>query len=371
MIKKAAVILLSIMIFLPFEAKAGDLTVEDAVELYRIDEADEALKGLGEAEDFSLKETVLDMLGGEWEFSLSGIVQRIARIVAGEAAEVIYIMKKVIVLVLLSAILEALSSSFMTAGVGKLGQHICTAVMIATVIRSFSFAAEAAESAVDTINGISTTLQPLYMLIMTSNGRAAEMTVAVPVLYASAAVINFAVKRLVIPAILLSALITFINCLSERDMLLELADLLSRLCKWGTRLCAGAFVFIMSLIKIGTPETAALAGKTIKAAAQAVPVAGPVMASAAETAAEIVSSIGNSVTAAVMVFIALSAAAPVVRLAVITLVYKFTAAVIEPVASKRIVKSVAKAADYAGILTGAVFTAELMFIIVTALMLAV
>ena len=37
-------------------------------------------------------------------------------------------------------------------------------------------------------------------------------------------------------------------------MLLELADLLSRLCKWGTRLCAGAFVFIMSLIKIGTPE---------------------------------------------------------------------------------------------------------------------
>ena len=186
MIKKAAVILLSIMIFLPFEAKAGDLTVEDAVELYRIDEADEALKGLGEAEDFSLKETVLDMLGGEWEFSLSGIVQRIAR----EAAEVIYIMKKVILLVLLSAILEALSSSFMTAGVGKLGQHICTAVMIATVIRSFSFAAEAAESAVDTINGISTTLQPLYMLIMTSNGRAAEMTVAVPVLYASAAVIN-------------------------------------------------------------------------------------------------------------------------------------------------------------------------------------
>ena len=48
MIKKAAVILLLIMMFLPFEAKAGDLTVEDAVELYRIDEADEALKGLSE-----------------------------------------------------------------------------------------------------------------------------------------------------------------------------------------------------------------------------------------------------------------------------------------------------------------------------------
>ena len=38
---------------------------------------------------------------------------------------------------------------------------------------------------------------------------------------------------------------------------------------------------------------------------------------------------------------------------------------------KRQVKSISKAADYTAVLTGVVFTAEIMFITVTALMLAV
>lgn len=374
MIKKAVLAAILICLMLFNTAYGENLTVEDAVDMYEIESADAGLREIGAEngiEDFSLKETVMDMLSGDYDFSLSGIIKNIIELAAGEAADVIYIMKRIILLVLLAAMLEILSSSFSSEGVSKLGQYICSAVIIATVMQSFSYAAEAAETAVDTISGISTTLQPLYMLIMTSNGRAAEMSAAVPVLYAAAAFINFAVKRFVVPAILLSALITFINSMSERDMLLELADLMSSVCKWGVRICAGAFVFVMSLIKIGVPEVAVIAGKSVKTAAQAVPVVGGLMASAAETAAGLVSAIGNSVTAAVMIFIVLASIAPVIRLAAIMLIYKLTAALTEPVAPKRIVKCIAKASDYAAVLTGVVFTAEIMFITVTALMLAV
>ena len=374
MIKKAAAAVFICMSLFGQTALAEDMTIENAVDMYGIQEADMGLDEIGEengVEDFSLRDTVLDMLSGDYDFSLSAIVQRVLRLVAGETADVIYIMKRIIILVLLAAMLEILSSSFSSEGVSKLGQYICSAVIIATVMKSFSYAADAAVDAVDTISGVSTTLQPLYMLIMTSNGRAVEMSAAVPVLYAAAAFINFAVKKFVVPAILLSALITFINSMSERDMLLELAGLMSSACKWGTRICSGAFVFVMSLIKIGTPEVAVIAGKSIKTAAGAVPVVGGLMASAAETAAGLVSSISNSITASVMIFIVLVSIAPVVRLAAIMLVYKLTAAVTEPVAPKRIVKCISKAADYAAILTGIVFTAEIMFITVTALMLAV
>ena len=95
------------------------------------------------------------------------------------------------------------------------------------------------------------------------------------------------------------------------------------------------------------------------------------MASAAETAAALTSSMGNSITAAVMIFIVLMSIMPVIRLAVIMLIYKLTAAITEPIAPKRIVKCITRAADYTAILTGIVFTAEIMFITVTALMLAV
>ena len=375
MIKKAvlAAVMICFILF-PQMAYAEEMTVEEAVELYQINEADGELREIGRKnglDDFSLKDTVMEMLSGDYSFSFSELAEKAIQLIAGEAADVIYIMKKIIILVLLAAMLETLSSSFASEGVSRLGQYICTAVIIVTVMQSFSYAADAAKAAVDNITEISTTLQPLYMLIMTANGRAAEMSAAVPVLYAAAAFINFAVKRFVIPAILLSALITFINSMSERDMLLELADFMSTLCKWGVRICAGAFVFVMALIKIGVPEVAVIAGKSIKTAAGAVPVVGGLMASAAETAAGLVSSIGNSITAAVMIFIVLASIAPVIRLAAIMIIYKLTAAITEPVAPKRIVKCISKAADYTAVLTGVVFTAEIMFITVTALMLAV
>ena len=298
-------------------------------------------------------------------------MKTVLRLAAGQAADVLYIMRRIMILILLSAILETLSSSFSSEGVSKLGQYICSAVLVITVMQSFSYASQTALKAVENITETSNTLQPLYMLIMTANGKAAKMTAAVPVLYASASVLNYIVKRLVIPGILFAALITFINSMSERDMLMELAELMSCLCKWGVKVCAGAFVFIMSLIKIGVPDVAVIAGRSIKTAAEAVPVVGSLMASAAETAAALTSSMGNSITAAVMIFIVLMSIMPVIRLAVIMLIYKLTAAITEPIAPKRIVKCITRAADYTAILTGIVFTAEIMFITVTALMLAV
>lgn len=375
MIKRVLITaLLLLSLFLPQTAYAADTTVESVADMFSLKETDSKLRAVGEdygMEDFSLKDTAIKIVTGEYDFSFTNIVKTVLRLAAGQAADVLYIMRRIMILILLSAILETLSSSFSSEGVSKLGQYICSAVLVITVMQSFSFASQTALKAVENITETSNTLQPLYMLIMTANGKAAKMTAAVPVLYASASVLNYIVKRLVIPGILFAALITFINSMSERDMLMELAELMSFLCKWGVKVCAGAFVFIMSLIKIGVPDVAVIAGRSIKTAAEAVPVVGSLMASAAETAAALTSSMGNSITAAVMIFIVLMSIMPVIRLAVIMLIYKLTAAITEPIAPKRIVKCITRAADYTAILTGIVFTAEIMFITVTALMLAV
>ena len=72
-----------------------------------------------------------------------------------------------------------------------------------------------------------------------------------------------------------------------------------------------------------------------------------------------------------MIFIVIMSIMPVIRLAAIMVIYKFTAAVTEPIAPKHIVKCIGRAADYTAILTGVVFTAEIMFITSTAIMLTV
>lgn len=375
MIKRIALMIILIMtVAFSQRAYASETTIESVADMFGLDEADRGLREIGGdygMEDLSLKDMALKMVTGELDFSFSGLLKTILRLAAGQAADVLYIMRRIIILVLLTAVLETLSSSFSSEGVSRLGQYICSAVLVITIMQSFSYAAGTASDAVDNIADTANTLQPLYMLIMTASGKAAKMSAAVPVLYASTSVLNYAVGKIVVPGILFAALITFINSISERDILMEFAELLSFLCKWSVKVCAGIFVFVMSLIKIGVPDVAVIAGRSIKTAAEAVPVVGSLMSSAAETAAAVTASMGNSITAAIMIFIAALSVMPVIRLAVIMLIYRLTAALTEPIAPKRIVKCIGQAADYTAVLTGVVFTAEIMFITATALMLAV
>ena len=375
MIKRIILIVFIVLITaFPQRVYASEMTVEDVADMFQLEETDDGIReitteyGLSE---FSIKETVLELLSGKTEFSISGIIKSIIRLVSGQASDVMKIMKKLVILILLSAILEIVSSSFSSEGVSRLGQNICTSVLIVTVMKSFYYAAQTAVTAVEKISSAASVLQPLFMLIMTAEGKTAKMTAAVPVLYSSSVFLNYIVKNLIVPCILFAALITFINAMSERDILLEFAELMKTVCKWSIRICAGIFIFIMSVIKIGVPDTALIAGNSIKTMANAIPVAGPVMASAAETAVAVTRAMGNSVTAAVMIFIIIISIVPVIRLSVIMFVYKLTAAITQPVASKRIVSCISRAADYTELLVGIVFTADIMFITVTALILAV
>lgn len=376
MTKKILIMLIVVCAITMFPQKtfAAETTIENVADMFELSETDDKLKGIAVdsgLDDFSFKDTVIKIVTGEKDFNFSDILKSFLRTAAGGTADVLYIMKRVILLILLSAILETLTTSFASSGVSKLGEYICSAVLIITIMQSFYYSAQTAASAVNNITETTKTLQPLYMIIMTATGKATTMSIAVPILYSATAVITFGIQKIIIPGIIFAALITFINSLSERDMLMELAELMSFLCKWGVKICAGLFVFVMSLIKLGVPNTALIAGKSIKTAVEAVPVVGSLMSSAAETAAMLTTSMGNSIAAAAMLFIALISIVPVIRLAIIMIIYKLTAALTQPVASKRIVKCLDRAADYAGILTGLVFTTEIMFITVTALMLAV
>ena len=141
MIKKAvlAAVMICFILF-PQMAYAEEMTVEEAVELYQINEADSELREIRRKnglDDFSLKDTVMEMLSGDYSFSFSELAEKVIQLIAGEAADVIYIMKKIVIIVLLAAMLETLSSSFASEGVSKLGQYICTAVIIVTVMQSF------------------------------------------------------------------------------------------------------------------------------------------------------------------------------------------------------------------------------------------
>ena len=110
-------------------------------------------------------------------------------------------------------------------------------------------------------------------------------------------------------------------------------------------------------------------GKTAKAVVTSIPIVGDVMGGAVDTAAALTGMIRGGTLFATIIFLALFCAVPLIRLAIMILIYKVTAAVSEPICESRVRKSINAAGDFSVLLFGALFLVECMFLFSAVLLL--
>ena len=123
-----------------------------------------------------------------------------------------------------------------------------------------------------------------------------------------------------------------------------------------------AFTTVISFQRLGTTAASTLAVKAAKNAVNCVPVVGDILSSSAQTVADAGAAVGNAVAASCAVAAVILSAAPVLRLAVVLIAFKLTAALTEPAGEKRITKTLNSVGDYTAILIGAVFLSAIMFV---------
>ena len=112
-----------------------------------------------------------------------------------------------------------------------------------------------------------------------------------------------------------------------------------------------------------------LAAKTAKIAVSAVPVVGNVMGGAVETAAAVAGTLRSGTLVAAAVFLLVLCIPLVIKLLVIMLVFKLTAAAAEFICEERLVECISAAGEYTGLLLGVVFLGEGMFLFASLLLL--
>ena len=129
------------------------------------------------------------------------------------------------------------------------------------------------------------------------------------------------------------------------------------------------FMALLSLQKLGGNLLNQGIGKTAKAVITSVPIVGDVMGGAVDTAAALTTMIRGGTLITTIIFLALLCAVPLIRLAIMILIYKITAAVSEPICETRLVKCISGAGDFSVLLFGALFLVECMFLFSAILLL--
>ena len=366
--KRTMIFLILLVLFLPVSAAAA----EDAVlrqELQKLDtqQVDAAAEGLDAETGFS--ELMADIFSGEFDFTFAGMQEELAEAAFTEFRLQGKLLLQLVIVVLLSAILKQLSDSFQGKQVGEMGFYLCYMVLVVVILDAFHGISDVVVERMDGINGVFGAMVPIFVVLSAAKGNPAQGMLMGPAVMGGSAALSVAVSQIIVPAILLAISLEMADHVSEKPILGKFAELIRQCIVWGMKGAAMAFMLLLSLQKIGGGAVNGLAAKTAKIAVGAVPVVGNVMGGAVETAAAVAGTLRNGTLMAAAVFLLLLCLPLVIKLAVVLLLFRLTAAAAEFICEERLVECISAAGEYTGLLLGVVFLGEGMFLFSALLLL--
>lgn len=368
--KKCLVLFLLILSLFPTVALAAEIdaqTIEGELEKLETEAVDEAAEDLDA--DVGFTKLLRDILLGDFDFTFAGWKEKLVEMAFGEFRVQGRLLTQLLLVVILSAILKQFNDSFQGKSVGEMGFYICYMVLVVVIISSFYTISEGVVERMRGICGVFATMVPVFLVLSASSGNLAQGALMGPAIMGGSAALSVAISHIIVPAILLAVALELADHMAERPMLGKFAELLRQCISWGIKGAAMAFMLLLSLQKIGGGALNGLAAKTAKIAVGAVPVVGDVMGGAVETAAAVAGTLKSGTLVAAAIFLLLLCIPLAVKLLVIMLVFKLTAAAAEFICEERLVECISAAGEYTGLLFSVIFLGEGMFLFSALLLL--
>ncbi|MBC7960788.1 MAG: hypothetical protein H7X94_13095, partial [Vallitaleaceae bacterium] len=139
--------------------------------------------------------------------------------------------------------------------------------------------------------------------------------------------------------------------------------------EWTLKIMLWLFIGIFGLQSFGLPVVDGLITRTTKQSLGIVPVVGSTLSEISDIVLGCGTVIKNAFGVGAIIAIVLIALTPVVKIAVIALAYKVSAAFIEPISEGRLVTCLSEIGDVCFLLLGTVLLVVLLFVIVIAMTL--
>lgn len=277
--------------------------------------------------------------GGGDTPSPAGFVVLLLRHLLRELYLSLHLLRQLVVIGILAALLQRLSSSFGIPGVVDVAFAVCFLVLVILGLQSFKIASSVATEAVGEMVGFMYALIPMLSSLLVAVGGITSATVFHPLLWALVGGIAGLVQRLLFPMILLSTAFSLMAHFSTDLPFPRLGNLLRQ----GVITLLALFFIVFSgfMVVRGAiaPVTDGISLRTAKYLTKTlIPIAGGMFADTLEVVVGGSLLIKNAVGIFGLVMIVFMVAAPVLKVLAMVLIYKIVSAVLEPLCDRRVVQ---------------------------------
>ena len=273
---------------------------------------------------------------GELDLSLTGLLTMGGNLLFGEFFANAQLMRQLLLIAVLGALLHVLTQHFTHKGAGEMGFYVTFLMTILLAISSFYVAVGILSGLVTVVNVMMTAAIPIMVGLMAASGNFSLAAGSQPLLFFALQLITWFITAIFVPMVLASAALDIVSQLSNENKLDLLADLVRKIAGYALKAIMGTFLFLLTLQRIAAPILNNAALRTTRSVAGAVPIVGNALTAAMDTVITFSQSARSAVLVALVLVLTFSLLAPMLKILVLSWVYRFVAAVIQPISDERL-----------------------------------
>ena len=343
------------------QTEAG--TVSDILEELDLSQVQRMLDQMLGEESFSMKDMLDGLIKGEKVLSEDTVQEMLHSFLFSGLEKEKSLLIKILLLILLSAVLANFADVFESGQIGDICFYIVYLLLFILLMDSFSSVTRSVQQTITWMAEFMRGLAPAYFL--TISIAAGSSTAAV--FYEGVLILTWLIQEVILnllfPGACLYVLISLINNLSKEEMLGKMAELLDTAVSWGLKTLLGMVVGLQVVRGLIAPIMDTLKRSALGKAAGALPGVGNAVNMVTELVLTSAVLVRNCLGVVILFAFVAAGAGPVIHYGILSLIYRFLAAIAQPVSEKRIVDSLATMGEGCALLLRILFTAEILCIL--------
>lgn len=286
-----------------------------------------------------------------------------------EVRVVLKLVISVVAIAILCSLLKNLEDAFKNESISNIAFYACYSVLIIILSRSFLISIDVATNVINSISEFMNALLPVLVGMIALAGGFVQAATMDPIVLGSVILIPKIYSNFIIPMILVSFVLKFANNLSTEHKIDNLCKLVSQGILWFQGIIITVFIAMLTIRGITADTMDAVALKTTKFAVDNfVPIVGKAFSDAITSIAGYSLIIKNAITGIGLIVIVLIILYPIIKLVLMTFIYKISASLVEPISDKRITSALSMIGESMVLLTSCVISVSFMFFILLGIM---
>lgn len=306
---------------------------------------------------------------GKGDLSFDTIMKAVLSLFFKEVKSVLTLVISIVTIAILCALLKNLQDSFASESISQVAFYACYALVIMILSKSFIISISVAQDVINDVSSFMNALLPILVTMIALAGGVTQAATLDPFILGAVIFIPKIYTKVIIPMILMGFVLEFANNISEEHKITNLCKLMKQCILWFQGIIVTAFIALLTIRGITSSTMDAVTLKTAKFAVDNfIPIVGKAFSDAITSVAGYSLIIKNAISSIGFVVVLLILLYPIIKLILMTLIYKISAALVEPVSDSRITKSLESAGDSMVFIISCVLTVSLMFFILIAIM---